>query len=377
MTASSPFSTSVLLAAGGTGGHIIPAIATAKRILKDNPSSNIIISGVGTELEKKLLSSNNTGPDNAAQQLFEYKAFNTSGMLGRGLLSKLSSAFSYLKNLYSCLAFLKEKKVKVIFGFGGYPSFLPVFSGWILRIPVYIFEQNGKAGVANKVLAKLAKGILVVPDCDDFSGKEIIRVLNPVREEILNIPDSGEPENTSNQEMKILILGGSQGAASLNSSIISNCEILKDKVSIWHQTGEKDFERIQKAYTEQQMQNTIVTKFITNMPEALIWANIVISRAGASTVAELMAAKKPGIFLPLPIAGGHQSYNIKNLVSSGGCVMIKQDAEAHTNLRNVLTALLQDANYLSNLKNNLNKFLAELNYKRGDEVISSIVKSYA
>ena len=184
MTVCSNFSTSVLLAAGGTGGHIIPAIATAKRIIKENTNTRVIISGVGTDLEKKLLTSNEFEP-----HPFEYKAFNTSAMLGRDVFSKLRSAYSYLKNLYSCMMFLKVNKVKLIFGFGGYPSFLPVFSGWILRIPVYIFEQNGKAGVANKVLAKIAKGIIAVPDCDDFGGRDIIRVLNFHNRQKLNLRD--------------------------------------------------------------------------------------------------------------------------------------------------------------------------------------------
>ena len=302
----------VIISTGGTGGHIFPALAVAKEIRRRFPECRILFVGGKYGPEGELV----------RQAGIDFCPLPVRGIIGRGpkaLWSLCLLLYSLVKAFFLLLRFRPE----VVVGFGGYAGFCVVRLACLLHIPCAIHEQNTIPGSANRILApKVDKVFLTFPD-SNFGGKEEILTGTPVREEICKL--YYRDCLAENRTVSLLVLGGSQGAHILNEVVVRALgEFRRKKILLWHQTGKNDFEFVKAAY-EKEYPAAKVTAFIDDMAEAYCFADLVLCRAGASTLAELSLAGKPSILVPFPYAAhDHQTKNAKMLEEIGASLVLQQ-----------------------------------------------------
>ena len=316
---------SIIIAAGGTGGHIFPALAIGK-YFKAN-GHRVIIVGTGNNLERKIFGQND----------IEVKYFKARKIKRRGLMT-FFDPMNY-QNIYSTffkpdaelVKFLKDFEPDLVLGMGGYPSF-SICSAFNRsdKTVVVIHEQNSKAGLANRYLT-LSVAYAVIEGLPGGIGRIIkffvddcIFLGNPVRQEIIDTRTLPREFPDNSKKPRILIVGGSQGAHSINNAVPKAMHLLSEKIDleIRHDTGKADYEEVKKIYEELNI-NATVSEFINDISEAYGWADLVIARAGALTVSELSAVGLPSILIPYPQAtDNHQFYNAKFLVDKKAAEMI-------------------------------------------------------
>lgn len=352
----------ILFAAGGTGGHILPALAVSKKLnslLSDKKELfSFEFCGGGGELELEIYKKNN----------ISYLIFPATGVIGKGFSGLLSFIRNFFKNFVFARKIFIEKNVAFVIGFGGYPSIVPILAAASMSIPNCIFEQNGLYGRANTFLSLFTKKVFAVPYARGLVFKKSIKALNPIREELRIIPQWQEKEKVS--DLNILVLGGSQGAVSLNTAIIQTLNTLSDRgITIRIQTGNLDYDRVLNATKERQ--NVYIYKFIDDMPNMLAQADLVICRAGAGTVSEITYSRRPTIFVPLAIAGGHQKYNCDHLVKAGAALLFEQDSQLVNNLENFFKTL--EIQSLSNMNKKFSDVLEISGIPDAAELISDYV----
>ncbi len=318
----------VLFVAGGTGGHIVPALAVAQKLKEIEPNIDITFCGVGKEIERKLI-------PGAGFPLIElpFPPFR-----GTSILKKVSFFFKLPLTVWKARSIIQEKKISAVIVFGGYPSVCPMIAAWTLGLKRVLHEQNQQVGLANKLLEKFASQVFAVTGASGFKNPSRVTFLPlPIRKQFREIPEvelSGNP--------KLLILGGSQGAKRINDAIVELIPFLKQNgVEVVHQSGAKDFESVKSRYDENGFKE--VVPFIDDVANELGKAWLVISRAGAMSVAEISAAGRTGIYIPLAIAGAHQSANIETVVRNNAALTVKQDEELAKNLQRVIEALLKNS----------------------------------
>ena len=316
---------SMIIAAGGTGGHIFPALAIAKHFKANG--HRVIIVGTGNNLERKIFGQND----------IEVKYFKARKIKRRGLMT-FFDPMNY-QNIYSTffkpdaelVKFLKDFEPDLVLGMGGYPSF-SICSAFNRsdKTVVVIHEQNSKAGLANRYLT-LSVAYAVIEGLPGGIGRIIkffvddcIFLGNPVRQEIIDTRTLSREFPYNSKKPRILIVGGSQGAHSINNAVPKAMHLLSEKIDleIRHDTGKADYEEVKKIYEELNI-NATVSEFINDISEAYGWADLVIARAGALTVSELSAVGLPSILIPYPQAtDNHQFYNAKFLVDKKAAEMI-------------------------------------------------------
>ena len=316
---------SMIIAAGGTGGHIFPALAIAKHFKANG--HRVIIVGTGNNLERKIFGQND----------IEVRYFKARKIERRGLMT-FFDPMNY-QNIYSTffkpdaelVKFLKDFEPDLVLGMGGYPSF-SICSAFNRsdKTVVVIHEQNSKAGLANRYLT-LSVAYAVIEGLPGGIGRIIkffvddcIFLGNPVRQEIIDTRTLPREFPDNSKKPRILIVGGSQGAHSINNAVPKAMHLLSEKIDleIRHDTGKADYEEVKKIYEELNI-NATVSEFINDISEAYGWADLVIARAGALTVSELSAVGLPSILIPYPQAtDNHQFYNAKFLVDKKAAEMI-------------------------------------------------------
>lgn len=328
-------SSTILFAAGGTGGHILPAITVAERLMMklhniSHTEYFIEFAGAGGELEVSLYKKNN----------ISYRTFSSSGVSGSGLRGLLLFFKHFLKSILHARRYMRERGVVMVVGFGGYPSVIPILAARSMGIPCCIFEQNGIFGKANVFLSLVVNKVFAVPYVRGRIWKSFTRVLHPVRAAISEVPAWRAKSDIS--QISLLVLGGSQGALSLNSAILDCLELLgKRGVHVVIQTGARDFERVKEK--TQAMSFVEVFSFIDDMKDALDKADIIVCRAGAGTVSEITAVQRATVFVPLPIAHGHQKYNCMHLVKAGAAMMYEQNDQLSTHLAGFFKTMSVDS----------------------------------
>ena len=322
----------VLLAAGGTGGHIAPALAVAAALeeLRISRREEILFVGSGKDIEKRLIG----GAGYALKQI------QSSPLLGKGLPGFLEFLKTFPHTMKETRELVDEHKPEVVLAFGGYPSMGPALVSVVRGIPLILQEQNAQVGLANKLLSLFAKKIFTVPGARGFfRSSSAIYQPNPVRKELDLVsrwrpPAPGEP-------LRLLIMGGSQGAVTMNTGVLSVLPKLKELgVSIFHQVGNVDLERCTKAYQEISYPKAEVVAFTDKIVDEYEKAHLIIARAGAMSVWEISTAGRPAVFIPLKIARAHQSENAKHLVQLGAAKMIEQEAGFEKKLEELLLPLL-------------------------------------
>lgn len=321
----------ILIGAGGTGGHVFPAIALAKKFKFDGHKAVII--ATGNNLEKKIFEDHDIETTFFESKLKDQSSFSK-------LLYAIGLSFSPIAYDKRIAKFVKEISPQLILGMGGYASFDLLQAGNLIMVEeginepyIAIHEQNAKAGRANRASAvSLARGIIEgLPGAFDWkttffqlSTDDHVFLGNPVRNEILNINRKVRSFKEYSKSPRILVLGGSQGARSINYAMPEAIKRLSSEINIEvvHQTGEPDHEEICQMYKENELSPEIFP-FIKDMAQAYDWADLVIGRSGAMTVSELSATGMPSILIPYPHAtDNHQWFNAQFIAKKGGAEVI-------------------------------------------------------
>ncbi len=339
MNTSSGKKFSVLIMAGGTGGHVFPALAVAEELRARGATLNWL--GTGRGIENRLVPA-----ANIALHLIKVE-----GVRGRGLTGLVKAPFLIVYALLQALGVIRQVKPDVVLGFGGFASGPGGLAAKLSGIPLVIHEQNAVAGTTNRLLAKFAKKVLAAfPNAFGEACSEQV-VGNPVREQIKNIPGVQDRYAERAQQklpLQLLIVGGSLGAKAINELVPQAlAELPLDaRPQVWHQTGKGHAEATTALYMQHQV-NAKVSEFIDDMAAAYTWADLVICRAGALTVSELMMAGVASTLIPLPNAiDDHQTFNAKNLTEAGaGIALVQKDLTA-AKLAALLLTELADRNQL-------------------------------
>jgi UDP-N-acetylglucosamine--N-acetylmuramyl-(pentapeptide) pyrophosphoryl-undecaprenol N-acetylglucosamine transferase len=354
----------IIIAGGGTGGHIFPAVAIAHALRKLQPSVEILFVGARGKMEMEKV----------PQAGYTIKGLDIAGFNRSSLIKNIGLPFKLVKSFWQVRSILKNFKPDAVIGVGGYSTFPVLRSAQAKGIPTFIHEANSFAGKANMMLGKNASKIFVATDGMEkfFPADKIMITGNPVRQNIVNNNISRSEGiqffGLDTSKKTVFVTGGSLGAKGINEAIDAGIEDFKknDVQLIW-QTGKPYAGRASALATENR--NIWANSFITQMEYAYAAADVVISRAGAMSVAELCVAKKPVVFVPFPFAAeDHQTANAQNLVTKQAGLMIK-DSEAREKLVPTIIALAKNDQQQQQLKENI----AKLAITNADEVVAGAI----
>jgi UDP-N-acetylglucosamine--N-acetylmuramyl-(pentapeptide) pyrophosphoryl-undecaprenol N-acetylglucosamine transferase len=298
--------------AGGTGGHVFPALALA-RLLREQ-STEVIWLGTERGLESRIIPAEG----------IRIEKLSIGGLRGKGALTWLAAPFRLSRALLQALAVMRRHQPSVVVGLGGFVTGPGGVAAWLTRCPLVIHEQNAIAGFTNRCLAHLARQVLEA--FPGSFGRDVqARVIgNPVRRDISAVAPPAERFAGRSGPIRILVIGGSQGAARLNAVVPFALKRLAATLAfdVRHQAGERWLEAGRASYAQAGVRAD-VRPFIEDMSEAYAWADLVICRAGALTISELAAAGVAAVLVPFPNAvDDHQSYNAQYLVREGAAVLI-------------------------------------------------------
>ena len=302
----------ILIMAGGTGGHVFPALALA-RLLREQ-STDVIWLGTERGLESRIIPAEG----------IPIEKLSIGGLRGKGALTWLAAPFRLSRALVQALAVMRRHQPSVVVGLGGFVTGPGGVAAWLTRCPLVIHEQNAVAGFTNRCLAHLARQVLeAFPG--SFGHEVHARAIgNPVRRDISAVPPPAERFAGRTGPIRILVIGGSQGAARLNAVVPFALKRLAGSLAfdVRHQAGERWLEAGRASYAQAGVRAD-VRPFIEDMSEAYAWADLVICRAGALTISELAAAGVAAVLVPFPNAvDDHQAYNAQYLVREGAAVLI-------------------------------------------------------
>jgi UDP-N-acetylglucosamine--N-acetylmuramyl-(pentapeptide) pyrophosphoryl-undecaprenol N-acetylglucosamine transferase len=323
-----------ILAGGGTGGHVIPALAIAQE-LRARHAAEIKFIGTARGLETKLVPAAG----------FELALIEVGALKSVSFATRLSTLCKLPGAVLRSRRILRQFRPDVVIGVGGYASGPAVLAAELAGVPTLLFEPNRVPGFANRVVARWASAAAVQFEETRQRFRNAQVTGTPVRKEFFDIPPrpAGAPPT-------LLVFGGSQGAAALNRVMMESAAALQQAgVSVIHQTGERDYNQVQAA-CQQSGSSAEVIPFIDRMPEAFARADLLLCRSGASTVAEVAAAGKPAIFVPFPrAADDHQRRNAEALVEAGAAVLIPEAELTSAHLTSTVSELLTDKKRLGQM----------------------------
>jgi UDP-N-acetylglucosamine--N-acetylmuramyl-(pentapeptide) pyrophosphoryl-undecaprenol N-acetylglucosamine transferase len=303
----------LLIAGGGTGGHVFPAMAIAQEWLSRGVQREVVLVGTERGIEMKLV----------PQAGLPLETIRVAGLKGKGGATLVKNLAMLGAGLTDAFGVLKRHRLAAAFGVGGYAAGPMLLATWLSGIPNVIFEPNAEPGFTNKVLAHLAKRIATGYEVSAQAwGEKAVVTGCPVRPEFFSIV-ARPPE----KPLRLLITGGSQGALPINRAFMAAAERLaarKTELQIVHQTGERDYNDVRAAYARCEFSSE-VSAFLANMAERFAWADVIVCRAGAITAAEVAAAGKAAIFIPFGRAtDSHQLRNAQEMVNGGAGRLIPE-----------------------------------------------------
>ena len=319
-----------VIAAGGTGGHIIPGIALANEIRAQKPGVAIVFVGTAQGLESKIVTAAG----------YPLELVDASGFVGKTLTNQIQSLARLPKGFFEARALLKKHRARAVVGVGGYVTVPVLLAARSLGIPTLIHESNARPGVANRFLNRFATRTAVgLAAANRHLRKAGVVTGTPVRREFFEIPPL-DPEASTR---RLLVFGGSQGSRIINRAVARAAVLLeKSGLEVIHQTGDKDLTGTRQRYTRMPA-NWKLEPFLPKLWEQMAAADLVLSRAGAMTVSELAAAGRPSILVPFgAAAAGHQLENARALSKAGAAVVIdEKDLDAES-LAGTVVELLRD-----------------------------------
>lgn len=303
----------LLIAGGGTGGHVFPALAIAREWLSRGNEREVVLVGTQRGIEMKLV----------PQAGLPLETLRVAGLKGKGGATLLKNLVMLVPAMLDARAVLRKHKPIAAFGVGGYAAGPMLLATWLGRVPNVILEPNAEPGFTNKVLARISARIATGYEVSARSwGKKAIVTGCPVRPEFFSIV----PRKLE-KPFRLLITGGSQGALPINRAVVDSMDRLaarKNDLGIVHQTGERDYDAVRTAYARREIHAEVVP-FLTNMPERFAWADVIVCRAGAITAAEVAAAGRAAIFIPFGRAtDSHQLRNAQEMSRAGAGRLISE-----------------------------------------------------
>lgn len=346
----------ILISGGGTGGHIFPAVAIADAIKEINPNAEILFVGAKGRMEMEKIPAAG----------YKIVGLPISGFVRKNLLKNIPVVINLIKSIFIAKGVINRFKPDVAVGVGGYASGPTLWVAGKSGIPTVIQEQNSYAGVTNKLLAKRATAICVAYQNMErfFPEDKIILTGNPVRPQLTKTTKTRK-EAAANMgvdpaKRTILVIGGSLGARTVNNSVAKSLDKIPNEVQLIWQTGAVYNSIAEQAVAAKNYPNIKQQAFITNMEDAYLCADLVISRAGASSISELSLLGKSVILVPSPnVAEDHQTKNAEALSNKGAAILIK-DSEAETKLINIALSLINNSGQLKDMQEKIKK-LAQLN----------------
>ncbi|MCS7278469.1 MAG: undecaprenyldiphospho-muramoylpentapeptide beta-N-acetylglucosaminyltransferase [Thermodesulfobacteriaceae bacterium] len=340
-----------LIVAGGTGGHIFPGLALAQSLLERGREVYFIS---GTRKIERLILKNKP---------FPVLELEVEGFLGRALKDKIKASYKMIKAFLKACKFIKTIEPQIIFATGGYISFPVVLAGKLKGKRTSLHEQNLEPGLANKVLSKLVDKVFIsIPGSEKFfPSKKVVFSGNPVRGEIKK---RREKEHSGKG---LLILGGSLGARFINQlalKVVPQLLAEFENLLVIHQTGLEDLDWVREEYlkilSQEQLERIKVFSFIEDMAWAYAQADLILGRAGATTLAELFALGKPALFIPFPYATkNHQERNAEIVAKKGGAFYLRQEVATPDRVYSLLKELFQDEKKLKNMAKAMEDFYVE------------------
>ena len=335
----------MLVAGGGTGGHLFPGLALAEEVKTRHPKNDVLFVGTARGLEARVV----------PLAGFPIELIDVGPLKRQGLLGLVKGLFRLPRALFQSLRIIRTFDPDVVVGVGGYASGPVLLAAWLQGIPTAVQEQNALPGFTNKVLGRLVKACFISFEeaRAGFPAKKVHLLGNPIRSAFL---DNYLHEKVPDQRLSLLVTGGSQGAHGLNLPVAEAIELLApllgDRLRVLHQTGEKDAKEIAARY--QQLSSTRAdlraAPFIDGMAKAYAEADLVVCRAGATTIAELTCCKKASILVPFPFAADdHQTVNARSLVAAGAAILIQERDLTGGGLAKVLRALHEDRERLKKM----------------------------
>ncbi len=328
----------VMILAGGTGGHIFPGLAVANELRARNVP--VIWLGSDGGMETRLV----------PQHQIAIETIAVRGLRGKGVMGMLSAPFVILRSVFQAIGKVRKHKPRAVLSFGGFAAGPAGIAAWFTRTPLIVHEANRAPGFTNRILAKVADHVLCgFPDSFNNMPNDVVG--NPVRPEIAALPAPEQRLANRTGAIRLLVLGGSQGARAINSAVPHVIASLKGVVEfeIRHQCGEKLVVDAKQAYETAGI-NASVEAFIQDMASAYGWADIVIGRAGALTIAELCAAGVGSILIPFPGAvDDHQARNAQYLKECGAGDWLRQTETLEHDLKQLLGEFCEDRSFLMQL----------------------------
>jgi len=324
----------IVIAAGGTGGHLYPAVALAREFLRRDPTTKVLFVGTTRGLESKVL----------AHEGFDLVLISAKPVMGKGLWGAVTGLCALPVSLWQCLRIVRARRANLVIGIGGYTSPMVLLAAALTGVPRVILEPNANPGMANKAVGPFAQRVFLAFEsaADSFTRSKVRVVGTPIRRAFL---DGVQQNQERSGPFHLLIFGGSQGAKAINTAVIEGLpELMKQlpTFTVTHQTGESDHARVAEAYRRAGIESQVVP-FLYDMPAALRRADLVVARAGAMTVAELTTCGKPAILIPLPSAiYDHQMRNAKVMEAAGAAVVLPQSALTGLTLARTVAGILGD-----------------------------------
>ena len=333
----------VLIAGGGTGGHLFPGIALAQEIRRRDSNSRILFLGSPRGLEVRAV----------PRAGFELKLLPVSGLRGLGVARIFVGLIRLPISLLKAIFIVGRFRPQVAISCGGYAAGPGVLAAWLLGVPCIVLEQNALMGTTNRLLGKLATRIMASLPIERGNSDKVRVLGNPVRPDLLSVR---EKSYNPKSPLELLVFGGSQGARALNEVMMELAPLLvreQTQIQITHQTGQADFERVKRAYEDAGLSGVTVLPFIDDMKSAYEKADLILSRAGATTIAEATVCGRPLLMVPFPYAvDDHQSENAKAVEAGGGGIQLPQATLDHESLHDLLNNLLEDPKRLSMMASN-------------------------
>jgi UDP-N-acetylglucosamine--N-acetylmuramyl-(pentapeptide) pyrophosphoryl-undecaprenol N-acetylglucosamine transferase len=310
----------IVIAGGGTGGHLYPGIAVARELLSRQPGAQVSFAGTARGIESRVV----------PREGFALDLIRSGGLKGKSFADRARGAWLVPLGLVDAMRIIGARQPDLVIGVGGYSSGPVVLVAALRGVPTMVLEQNAVPGLTNRLLARLVRAAAVTFDSTvSFFGSKAFVSGNPVRPEFLAAAGSQKESAGDDQTsgIRVLVFGGSQGAHAINLAMVEAAARLATggvHLRLTHQTGERDVELVRAAYREAGLQAD-VEPFLYDMGRQLVAADLIVCRAGATTLAEITAAGRAAILIPLPTAtDDHQRKNAEALVSAGGADMLLQ-----------------------------------------------------
>jgi len=326
-----------MIMAGGTGGHVYPALAVAQAL--EARQQPVFWLGTRRGLEARVVPANR----------IDIEWISVTGLRGKGVVTLLAAPFRLVWALSQSLAVILKRRPAAVLGMGGFVSGPGGVAAWLTLRPLVIHEQNAAAGLTNRLLARLARVVLQAFPGSFTADREALTVGNPVRPEIAALPPPAERYAGRQGPLRLLVLGGSQGALALNRLLPAALALLPAELRpvVRHQCGERTRATAESAYAGSDIDVELVS-FIEDMAAAYAWADLVVCRAGALTVAEVAAAGLPAVFIPFPAAvDDHQTANARSLTERGAALTVQERDLTPEKLAELIRGQLADRETLA------------------------------